>query len=66
MQLDRAKVVLGDASEDHVADTAGLRRQLVQAQRDELADLYRNGEIGEQIRRSISRGLDLEEPRPFG
>ena len=66
MQLDRARVVLGDTSEEHVPDTAMLRRELVQAQRDELAELYRSGEIGEDIRRVISRGLDLQEQRPFG
>jgi len=43
-----------------------LRRQVVQAERDKLAELYRSGEIGDETRRSISRALDLEEPRPFG
>jgi hypothetical protein len=58
-------VVLGDESDDHAPDTGALRREIVQAQRTELAELYRTGEIGEEIRRSISRGLDLQEQRPF-
>jgi hypothetical protein len=66
MRLDRVRVALGDASEDDVADTVGLRRELVRAQRDKLAELYQGGEIGDDIRRSISRSLDLQEPRPFG
>jgi hypothetical protein len=44
----------------------GLRRELVRAQRDKLDDLYRGGEITDEIRRTISHGLDLQEPRPFG
>jgi Na+/H+ antiporter len=66
MRLDRVRVVLGDASEGDVADTVGLRRELVRAQRDKLADLYQGGEIGDQTRRSISHSLDQQEPRPFG
>jgi CPA1 family monovalent cation:H+ antiporter len=65
MRLDRVRA-LGDGSEDHAADTVGVRQELVRAQRDKLAELYRSGEIGDEIRRSISRALDLEEPRPFG
>jgi Na+/H+ antiporter len=66
MRLDRVRVVLGDASEDDVVDTVGLSRELVRAERDKLAEMYRNGEISNEIRRSISRTLDLQEPRPFG
>ncbi len=66
MRLDRVRVALGDASADDVADTAGLSRELVRAERDKLAKLYRDGEISNEIRRSISRTLDLQEPRPFG
>ena len=65
MRLDRVRVALGDAREDEVADTAGLSRQLVRAERDKLAELYRNGQISNEIRQSISRSLDLQEPRPF-
>jgi Na+/H+ antiporter len=66
MRLDRVRVALGDASEDDVVDTAGLSRELVRAERDKLAELYRSGQISDEIRRSISRSLDLQEPRPFG
>jgi CPA1 family monovalent cation:H+ antiporter len=66
MRLDRVRVALGDASEDDVVDTAGLSRELVRAERDKLAEMYRHGEISDEIRRSISRTLDLQEPRPFG
>jgi NhaP-type Na+/H+ or K+/H+ antiporter len=66
MRLDRVRAALGDASEDDVVDTAGLSRQLVRAERDKLADLYRRGEISNEIRLSISRTLDLQDPRPFG
>jgi monovalent cation/hydrogen antiporter len=66
MRLDRVRVALGDASEDDVVDTAGLGRELVRAERDKLAEMYRTGEISDEIRRSISRTLDLQEPRPFG
>ncbi len=66
MRLDRVRVTLGDASEDDVADTAGLSQELVRAQRDRLDELYRDGEIGDETRRAISRTLDLQEPRSFG
>jgi hypothetical protein len=66
MRLDRVRVALGDASEDEVPDISGLRHELVRAQRDKLAELYRTGKINDEIRRSISRSLDLAEPRPYG
>jgi hypothetical protein len=66
MRLDRVRVALGDVREDDVADTVGLSRELVRAEREKLAELYRNGQISNEIRRSISRALDLQEPRPFG
>jgi hypothetical protein len=28
--------------------------------------MYRHGEVSDEIRRSISRTLDLQEPRAFG
>jgi Na+/H+ antiporter len=65
MRLERVRLALGDASEDDVPDTSGPRQELVRAQRDKLAQLYRDGEISDDIRRSISRSLDLQEPRPF-
>ena len=65
MRLDRVRVVLGDASEDDVVDTSGFRQELLRAQRAKLTELYRSGKISDEIRRSISRTLDLQEPRPF-
>jgi monovalent cation/hydrogen antiporter len=65
LRLERVRVALGDASADDIPDTSGPRRELVRAQRDKLAQLYRDGEISDDIRRSISRSLDLQEPRPF-
>jgi monovalent cation/hydrogen antiporter len=65
MRLERVRVALGDVSADDVPDTSGPRQELVRAQRDKLAQLYRDGEITDDIRRSISRTLDLQEPRPF-
>jgi hypothetical protein len=44
----------------------GSSRDLVRAQRDKLAELYRDGEIGDDTRRVIFRLLDLQEPRSFG
>jgi Na+/H+ antiporter len=65
MRLERVRVALGDASVDDVPDTSGPRQELVRAERDKLAQLYRDGEISDDIRRSISRGLDLQEQRPY-
>jgi Na+/H+ antiporter len=66
IRLDQVRAMLGDGTEGDAVDTVGLRQELVRAQRDKLAELYNSGEIGDEIRRSISRALDLEEPRPFG
>ena len=73
MRLDRVRAVLDDtgdgASDGAAADGAAshrdLRAELLRAQRDKLADLYANGKITDDVRRSISRTLDLQEPRPF-
>ena len=65
MRLERVRAALGDASANDIPDTSGPRRELVPAQRGKLAQLYRDGEISDDIRRSISRSLDLQEPRPF-
>ena len=65
MRLERVRVALGDASADDVPDTSELRQELLRAQRDKLAKLYRDGKISDDIRRSISRSLDIQEPRSF-
>ena len=69
LRLDQVRATLDEESQDDAGaavDAAGLRREVVQAERDKLAELYRSGEIGNATRQSISRALDLEEPRPFG
>jgi NhaP-type Na+/H+ or K+/H+ antiporter len=65
MRLDRVRAVLGDVSEDDVVDTSHLRRELIRAQRDKLAQLYRTGKISDAVRRSISRTIDRQEQRPL-
>jgi Na+/H+ antiporter len=69
MRLDRARAVLDDTDDDEDAehfDVAAFRADLVSAQRDKLAQLYRDRKINDEIRRSISRSLDLQERRGFG
>jgi CPA1 family monovalent cation:H+ antiporter len=56
--------LLGDG--DDPADTSGFRHELVVAQRDKLAELYAKGKISDDIRRTLSRALDLQEPRTLG
>ena len=73
MRLDRVRAVLDDtgdgASDGAAADGAAshrdLRAELLRAERDKLAELYAKGKITDDVRRSISRTLDLQEPRPF-
>jgi monovalent cation/hydrogen antiporter len=73
MRLDRVRAVLDDtgdeaavgAAEDAAASHRNFRAELQRAQRDKLAELYAKGKITDDIRRSISRTLDLQEPRPF-
>jgi NhaP-type Na+/H+ or K+/H+ antiporter len=66
MRLERVRAALGDTDSDGPADTSGFRAELVRAQRDKLAELYRVGKISDEIRRSISRTLDLQERRRDG
>ena len=44
-----------------LAQASGLRRELVRAQRAKLDELYRNRKISDEIRRSISLTLDLQD-----
>lgn len=70
MRLDRVRAVLdstdGDDGRAGHFDMAAFRAELVRAQRDKLAQLYRDRKINDEIRRSISRTLDLQERRGFG
>jgi CPA1 family monovalent cation:H+ antiporter len=66
MRLERVRAALGDTDGDGPGDTSGFRAELVRAQRDKLSELYRAGKISDEIRRSISRTLDLQEHRRDG
>ncbi len=65
LRLDRVRTALGDESRDQSADVHSLRQELVRAQRDKLDELYRTRKITDEIRRSISRTLDMQEPGLF-
>jgi NhaP-type Na+/H+ or K+/H+ antiporter len=61
LRLDRVRSVLGD--DEDAPDISGFRHELVLAQRRKLAELYAKGKISDDIRRTISRTLDTQEPR---
>jgi len=62
MRLDEVRAALRDTDGDGEALKSGrLTAELVRAQRDKLDDLYRRRKISDDIRRSISRTLDLQE-----
>ncbi|HEY0937961.1 MAG TPA: Na+/H+ antiporter [Trebonia sp.] len=63
LRLERVRAVLGDPGGDGPADTSGFRAELVRAQRDKLGELYRDGKISDEIRRSIAGTLDLQDRR---
>jgi Na+/H+ antiporter len=63
MRLERVRAALGDTDGEGPADTSGFRAELVRAQRDKLGELYQAGKISDEIRRSISHNLDLQERR---
>jgi hypothetical protein len=66
MRLERVRAALGDDDGDGPADTSGFRAELVRVQRAKLEDLYQKRKISDEIRRSISRSLDLQERRRDG
>jgi CPA1 family monovalent cation:H+ antiporter len=63
LRLERVREALGDENGD--GSTAprqtGVRHELVRAQRAKLDELYRNRKISDEIRRSISLSLDLQD-----
>ena len=66
MRLDRVRAILDDIDDETGAggqstDTHAFRAELVEAQRVKLAELYDRGKIGDEIRRSISHSLDLQD-----
>jgi Na+/H+ antiporter len=66
MRLDRVRAILGDVDEEEIRDTRAFRAELLRAQREKLEELYRKGKISDEIRRTIARSLDMQDPRPFG
>ena len=62
LRLERVRALLDD-SDDGPGDTRALRAELASAQRAKLDDLYRRRKISDEIRRSISRTIDLQERR---
>jgi Na+/H+ antiporter len=62
LRLERVRALLDD-SDDGSGDTRALRAELASAQRAKLDDLYRRRKISDEIRRSISRTIDLQERR---
>ncbi|MBO0805164.1 MAG: Na+/H+ antiporter [Nocardiopsaceae bacterium] len=63
LRLDRVRAALGDTDDGHVPATGAFRAELARAQRDKLAELYRDRKINDEIRRSIARSLDMQEGR---
>ncbi len=61
LRLERVRAALGDDDGDAPPDHSGFRAELVQAQRKKLAEMYQAGKIGDEVRRSIARSLDLQE-----
>jgi len=65
MRLDRVRAILGDGDEEELPDTRALRAELLRAQRIKLEELYEKRKISDEIRRTIARSLDQQEPRPY-
>lgn len=65
MRLDRARAALDDTVPEDATDTHEFRAELLRAQRTKLNELYRNRKINTEVRRSIARTLDMQEPREF-
>jgi CPA1 family monovalent cation:H+ antiporter len=74
MRLDRVRAILDDIDDDtdgkpdgktggdgRPGDTHAFRAELVEAQREKLAELYDRGKISDEIRRSISHSLDMQD-----
>jgi Na+/H+ antiporter len=65
LRLDRVRAALGDTDDGHVPASGAFRAELVRAQRDKLEELYQEGRITYEIRRSITQSLDLQEGRRY-
>jgi Na+/H+ antiporter len=72
LRLDRVRAILGeldgdsDGEDTTVPKNNRVRAELIKAERDKLNELYRNGKITDDIRRTIARTLDLQEGRRGG
>jgi CPA1 family monovalent cation:H+ antiporter len=71
MRLDRARATLEDEDDEDGEgarhfDMTAFRAELVRAERAKLAQLYQDRKVTDEIRRSISRTLDMQERRGFG
>jgi Na+/H+ antiporter len=67
LRLERVRAALGDDDADSAAPrTTGIRRELVRAQRAKLDELYQNGKISDEIRRSIALTLDVQDGQRGG
>jgi CPA1 family monovalent cation:H+ antiporter len=62
MRLDRVRAILDDTDDEgQPRDTHAFRAELVEAQRVKLAELYDRGKISDEIRRTISHSLDMQD-----
>jgi CPA1 family monovalent cation:H+ antiporter len=62
MRLDRVRAILDDTNDEgQPTDTHAFRAELVEAQRVKLAELYNRGKISDEIRRTISHSLDMQD-----
>lgn len=62
-RLEHLSQLVDDGSHDRARPHASqLRRELADAQRRKLDELYRDGDIDDGIRRSLSREIDLARP----
>jgi hypothetical protein len=67
LRLERVRAALGDDDADSVAPrTSGIRHELVRAERAKLDELYQNGKISDEIRRSIALTLDEQDGQRGG
>ena len=73
LRLERVRALLSEDDEDGDSvggaakhRTSAVRHELVRAQRDKLDELYQNRKISDDIRRSITLSLDLQDGRAGG
>lgn len=62
LRMDRARRMADDA-DGEFHDTAEFRAEVAQAQHEKLDQLYRDRKVNDEIRRSISRSIDIQTGR---